>query len=316
MIRDKVFKTYTQQRELLESRGLIISHHRFFTNCMKYDDYYNIINGYKKYFIASMAPEKYIAGTTFEQLYALYSFDQTMRSFFLTELIKIEKHIKSLVAYHFSEKHGYDHRIYLDINCFKNDSLRNRQFASRVINKMEKTIDYYQAKGNNTICHYMDKYSYVPLWVLNNVASFGQVAHFYSCMKLDEQAAIAKNFKLSPGQLDGFIYFLSDIRNTCAHGSRIYTPNTARSYQRLIPDTQTHSQLNIPKNPTGNYIYGKTDVLAMLITLKHFSKKSDFGILKKHIRKCYAKMQKIIPQPILDNINREMGFPMDYLQLL
>ena len=48
----------------------------------------------------------------------------------------------------------------------------------------------------------------------------------------------------------------------------------------------------------------------------NFSKKSDFGMLKKHIKKCYVKIQNSIPQPILDNINREMGFPMDYLQLL
>ena len=84
---DKVFKTYQEQRELLECRGLIIEHPRFFTNCMQKDDYYNIINGYKKYFISSMNPERYIQRTTFEQLYALYIFDQTIRAQFLNELI-------------------------------------------------------------------------------------------------------------------------------------------------------------------------------------------------------------------------------------
>lgn len=64
--------------------------------------------------IRGMNPERYAKGTTFEQVYALYSFDQVMRSYFLTELIKIEKHIKSLIAYHFSEIHGYDHRQYLE----------------------------------------------------------------------------------------------------------------------------------------------------------------------------------------------------------
>ena len=94
----KRFRTYTEQRELLESRGLLIPHPRFFTNCMQQDDYYNVINGYKKHFIRGMNPERYAKGTTFEQVYALYSFDQVMRSYFLTELIKIEKHIKSLIA--------------------------------------------------------------------------------------------------------------------------------------------------------------------------------------------------------------------------
>ena len=88
---EKIFKTYTELKDLLILRGMIVEHPRFFTNCMAKDTYYNIINGYKKYFIASLNPEKYHSGTTFEQVYALYSFDQTIRTLFLTELLKIEK---------------------------------------------------------------------------------------------------------------------------------------------------------------------------------------------------------------------------------
>ena len=312
----KRFRTYAEQRALLESRGLLIRHPRFFTNCMQHDDYYNIINGYKKHFIRGMNPEKYAKETEFEQIYALYSFDQEMRSYFLTELIKIEKHIKSLIAYHFSKVHGYDHRQYLDTACFKNESSENRRFASRMITQLENTIRYYTRKGTNSICHYVNSYGYVPLWVLNSVTSFGQVAHFFSCMKVSEQTAVASHFKLSANQLDGFIYFLSDIRNTCAHGSRIYTPNKAYRFQRLIPDTKIHSELEIPQNNAGNYIRGKTDILAILITLKVFSKKTDFGTLKKHLRKIYAEMESEIPEEILHNINQEMGFPMTYLPKL
>ncbi len=53
-MKDKVFKTYREQRDLLIDRGMIIDHPRFFTNCLQQDDYYTIINGYKKYFIASI----------------------------------------------------------------------------------------------------------------------------------------------------------------------------------------------------------------------------------------------------------------------
>lgn len=313
---DKVFKTYTEQRKILEERGLIINHPRFFTNSMQHDDYYNIINGYKKYFISGMNPERYIHDTTFEQIYALYSFDQKICARFLNELIKIEKHIKSLIAYHFSEAYGYDHRQYLDVNCFKHESKLNRKFAVSIIGNLTKTIDYYKNRGSNTICHYINDYGYVPLWVLNNVLTIGQVAHFYSCMNFKEQAAIAKHFKMNAGQLNGFINFIAEKRNTCAHGSRIYTSNNSKNFQRLIPNTKIHTLLGIQKNKSGNYIIGKTDVLAILITLKYFSKKSDFKILKKHFKKSYLYMQKQIPQHILNNIHQEMGLPMNYLQKL
>lgn len=135
-------------------------------------------------------------------------------------------------------------------------------------------------------------------------------------MNFKEQAAIAKHFKMNAGQLNGFINFIAEKRNTCAHGSRIYTSNNSKNFQRLIPNTKIHTLLGIQKNKSGNYIIGKTDVLAILITLKYFSKKSDFKILKKHFRKSYLYMQKQIPQYILNNIHQEMGLPMNYLQKL
>ena len=127
---DKEFKTYTQQRTILESRGLIIVHPRTFRDIMLREGYYNVINGYKKHFLAATLPEKYIAGTTFEQLYALYSFDQELRTLFMPGLLKIEKHIKALLAYYFSERYGHDDRLYMDINNF-NDSTTKKSKARR-----------------------------------------------------------------------------------------------------------------------------------------------------------------------------------------
>ena len=52
---DKAFKTYTEQRKILESRGLIISHPRSFRDIMLREGYYNIINGYKKHFLTKFS---------------------------------------------------------------------------------------------------------------------------------------------------------------------------------------------------------------------------------------------------------------------
>lgn len=151
---------------------------------------------------------------------------------------------------------------------------------------------------------------------MNGVTTMGQVSHFYSCMKLAEQAAVPKHFKISPNQLAGFIKFLTDIRNTCAHGNRIYTSNRAERSQILIPNTKVHTELGIPRNNAGNYIYGKSDFLAILITLKYLSSKKEFGMIKKHLKKYYNRMSEQIPDAILANIHLEMGLPMNYLYKL
>ena len=38
---EKVFKTYTELKDLLILRGMSVEHPRFFTNCMAKDTYYN-----------------------------------------------------------------------------------------------------------------------------------------------------------------------------------------------------------------------------------------------------------------------------------
>ena len=312
-VADKEFKTYNEQRKILTDRGLLIAHPIRFVHIMQNDDYYNIINGYKKYFIASMNPEKYFKGTTFEQVYALYLFDQELRSLFMECLLRIEKKLKSLIAYHFSEAHGYDHRVYLDTKHFNNTSLKNQKHASKMISKVSNDISYFSSKGNNAISHYMSKYSYIPLWVLNTVLSFGRVAHFYSCMQLFDQQKVSQHFNISASELSGFMYFLDDLRNVCAHGGRIYTPNNVASYLKFIPDVSHHKALNIPRNPSGNYIYGKSDTMAALIAFKIFLKKSDFTKTKKTFLLKETALSRQLPESIMLNIEKEMGFPQKYL---
>ena len=305
---DKIFRTYSEQRDILTDRGMIISHPRFFTNALQRDDYYNIINGYKKYFIASMSPEMYIAGTTFEHVYALYELDQSIRDLLLSALLRIEKNIKSITAYKFSEIYGHDHRLYLVATNFDTSSVRNNNHVQRVISKMNGDIRYYQQDGHSAISHYMNNYGYVPLWVLNSVLSFGRMCHFIDVLTLPIKQKIASHFKMPSSTFCGFLYFLNHIRNTCAHGGRIYTSDHTRRYQKLIPDTHIHFSLGIPRNFSGNYNYGKSDVLAILITMKLFLPKSKFVLLKKKFIKAYKQFENSVPESIFKNIDKELGY--------
>ena len=310
---DKFFKTYKEQRQILVKRGLAITHPRRFDNIMKSDEYYNIINGYKKHFITGTAPERYIAGVTFEQLYSLYLFDQDLRLQFLGCLLKIEKKLKALIAYHFSECYGHDHRQYLVAQNFDCSSTRNQNHAIKLITKINRDIVFYANRGSSAIAHYTGNYGYVPLWVLNTIMSFGRVVHFYSCMKLVDQQKICKHFNLPASALSGFLYFLNDLRNICAHGGRIYTPNNHGTYINHIPDTAYHTTLGIPKNTHGNYIYGKCDVMAMMIAFKTFLKPSDFTKTKRFFEAKEAALAQKIPSPIMRNIEKEMGCPFQFL---
>ena len=304
---DKTFKTYAQQMQILVDRGLIINHPRTFTTAMQQDDYYNIINGYKKYFIATMSPEQYIKGTTFEHIYALYNFDQKLREILLPAIIRIEKHVKSVLAYVFSKAYGHDHRTFLVSTNFDNVTPKKILFSQKLINNIYNTINYYQRNGHPSICHYQNNYGYIPLWVLNTVLTFGNISKFYACLKLKEQKEIADHFHISASDMRGFMPFLNEIRNICAHGERIYTNSREGNFTKFIPDTPMHAQLNIPKNSTNNYNYGKSDVLAMIIAMKIFLPKSAFRSLKSKIIRLEKHLSLAVPSGIMANIDKEMG---------
>ena len=92
----KEFKTIKEQINILKSKGIIINNEKKSYKILLNNNYYNIINGYKDIFLIK---NKYIKNTSFEEIYAMYEFDRSLRNIFLEYILKIENQIRSLVAY-------------------------------------------------------------------------------------------------------------------------------------------------------------------------------------------------------------------------
>ena len=92
----KEFITIKEQINILKSKGIIINNEKKSYKILLNNNYYNIINGYKDIFLIK---NKYIKNTSFEEIYAMYEFDRSLRNIFLEYILKIENQIRSLVAY-------------------------------------------------------------------------------------------------------------------------------------------------------------------------------------------------------------------------
>ena len=104
----KEFKTYSEQLELLKSRGIIVEDVDFALKKLKEENYFNIINGYKDLFLdKNSVEERYIENVKFEEIYALYDFDRVLRNILFKPILKVESILRSLIAYNFSEKYGW-----------------------------------------------------------------------------------------------------------------------------------------------------------------------------------------------------------------
>ena len=113
------------------------------------------------------------------------------------------------------------------------------------------------------IVHYLDKYNYVPLWVLVRILSFGKISKFYSFMKPKEQNAISKKYHLRINEFRVILHNLTLIRNICAHDEKLYDIKM----KNRISSTIYHKRLKI-EHKNGNYQLATRDLFSVIIILK------------------------------------------------
>ncbi|MCD8348888.1 MAG: Abi family protein [Lachnospiraceae bacterium] len=110
----KCFLTYEQQIDkLINEKGLLIADREYAENVLKRTSYYSLISGYKDLF-KNPTTKAYRDGTRLEDIVALYDFDRMLRELFLSYILRVENHIKSLLSYAFCEKYGESQNAYLN----------------------------------------------------------------------------------------------------------------------------------------------------------------------------------------------------------
>ena len=121
----KTFSSFQDQvRWLKDEKQLIITDPEYAKETLKHIGYFPLMGGYKHLFRIPLT-KKYKEGTTFEEIVALYEFDSELRELFFKYLLQIERHLRSLISYYFSEKYGESQNAYLNINSATTAQFQN-----------------------------------------------------------------------------------------------------------------------------------------------------------------------------------------------
>lgn len=308
---EKIFKTSDELVDLLILRGINIpddSSRAYAKRVLEKNGYYNLINGYNKLFLDSTSETvRYLPGTTMKEINDLYQFDRVLRHIFFRYILEAETHVKSLIAYYFSEAHG--HKNYLVYTNF-NASLRDSETKiTSLIAEIQKQIA--SRCSDPSISHYLNVHGYVPLWVLNNILTLGTISKFYSLMLPRERQGVSRNFGIMDNELENVLSYISAVRNFCAHGNRLYCFRT----KKPLSTTDYHTQLNIPQNSDGEYLKGKRDLFACLIALKILLSNNDFKRMSKELYRAIGTLDKKLCLLSREQILNEMGFPDNWRDL-
>lgn len=301
----KPFLTYDEQIEkLVNEKHLQITDSAYAKAILKDIGYFSLIGGYKTPFINPMT-RIYQNNTSFEDVLALYQFDLSLRELVFKHLCQIECKIRQLVSYSFCSKHGEQQSAYLNPRNY-NNSQKNASDVAYLIQIL--TYHANRNKEHKYVVHQRNVYRNVPLWVLVNTLTYGQISKFYALLPFQMQSDISKEFpSVNEKGLEQYLKILTLFRNVCAHNERLYSFRI----QIDFPDTVLHRKLEIAKK--GNqYLLGKHDLFGLVIAFRYLLPNQNFLEFKRtliHILNKYTKSSNQISENTLLSM---MGFPSNW----
>lgn len=294
------FFSFNEQVSLIIEKGIEIIDKNYAKEMLQQIGYFPLIGGYKHLFKIPTT-NKYKAGTTIEEIISLYKFDKELRELFFKYLLQIERHMRSLISYYFTQYYGIAQKQYLDIKNY-NDTKRNHATIVKLISTLKRattTTDY------TYINYYRKTYGNIPLWVSINILTFGNISKMFQVFPQSLKSKVLKNFEqLNQRQMDQFLSVLTKYRNVCAHGERLFTYKTTDS----IADTPLHKKLSLPYS--GNqYMKGKQDLFAMVIAFKYLLPRNDFLEFKRQLAKEINRANIEVKHISETELLNTMGFP-------
>lgn len=269
---------------------------------------YFFISGYRHLFTAG-DKDKFISGSTFEELYSLFLFDRTFRNILFKYMLNVENNLKSVISYQLSKKYGYRETDYLKPNNFTNDRDKQRQVAD-IISKMKRQVRV-NANSHTATYHYINNYGYIPLWIMVKVLSFGIVGELYMILKREDQEGVANIFGVSVEGLEDYLPILANYRNLCAHEEIVFENRT----QKEIPNTIYHSILEIEKDEYGEYIKGKNDIFALIIILREMLPNEEVNNMMIEIERAISNLEYNLNSISINKVLERMGFPENYMDI-
>jgi abortive infection bacteriophage resistance protein len=226
----------SRQLVILKSRGLDIQDHAQAEEFLTRVSYYRLSGYTRPYMLFSEGKclDKFIPGTTFNDVETLYRFDLELRHLLLKYIEPIEIAFRTAICHEIAliTQNAF---WYLEEQWFS-DPAWHQDF-------LKLCYDAYRRSEEEFIHAYADKHSdpanptLPPCWMQVEIMSFGVWSKVYK--HINDQGmrrAIAQRFCTSAWYLESWIHSIVVTRNLCAHHSRIWNrilPVRPRVSQRM-----------------------------------------------------------------------------------
>lgn len=288
--------SFRDQAARLISRGLVVE------DAAELEDYLSRVNYYRlsgywyafKNIDAFTGDETFKPGTSFSTIRNRYEFDRKLRLLFLDAIERIE------VAIFRTQLVEANTLQYGPFGYVEQKNYNPKFFSSSLAKLLSDINEDENRSYEEFVKRYRAKYAseqYLPLWMVAEFMSFGQLLTLYRNQHLSIKQSISHRYNLYPMVLDSWLLTLNTIRNICAHHNRLW--NRPLPLPIRFPDKKYDARWHTPDPMPSISLYAALTIVNYLLGFI-----SPQANLKDAIADLFAKYPDVPLKP--------MGIPSDW----
>lgn len=245
-------KTFTVEEHIkqLKERGLSIKDETLARHYLSQISYYRLA-GYWWPMQVDKVNHKFKENSKFEDVITLYNFDRELRVLLFDVIEKIEISLRTKLIYHLS--HEFDPWWFQNTSIFQDTGALIETLAS-IKQEVDRSKDIFIREHKKK---YKDDLRFPPAWKTLELTSFGSLSKLYGNLKnnIKSKDTIAIEFgTANHTYLPSWLQSIAQIRNYCAHHSRLWNKNLPGT-PKLLPKPPYPWVADVPTDTTKLYMH-------------------------------------------------------------
>lgn len=277
--------TYDEQVKRISEKGFVIDDINSCKEFLNQASYYRLLAYYLPF---KKTDGTYFKGIPFSRIQRIYEFDSHLRGLISGIIEQIEFYLRTQLSYHLS--HAYGSLGYMDASTF-NSRHNDDAFKAKVAECISDN------KRTPVVRHHTQKYGgKFPIWVIIEFFSMGTLSYLFAdLLTTDKKQIAAKSFNTSADCLQSWLRCLTDLRNRCAHYSRLY-------YWIFS---------SVPKTPQNESFVFDRKLFSQILMLKYL-----YPDKNKWNNDVSVRIEALVDEYLPDISLKHIGFPENWKELL
>jgi abortive infection bacteriophage resistance protein len=234
--------TLEQQIDQLKQRGLEINEADNAAHFLANISYYRLA-GYWWPMQADKETHVFKPNSRFSDVIALYNFDRELKLLLFDSIEKIEISFRTKLIYHLS--HEFDPWWFQNTQIFINTGELIKTLTS-ITEEIERSKDAFIKEHR---LKHKDDLRLPPAWKSLELTSFGSLSKLYGNLKnqVNSKDTIAREYgTVNHTFLPSWLQSIAQIRNYCAHHSRLWNKNLPGN-PKLLPNPPNAWITDVPR---------------------------------------------------------------------